>query len=103
MHLSLISRKYNVHYRNMLLFPGPFYVIVEHCGLGSLRAYLRQCRLSDDTEGHSNTDQAKHLTSKDLLSFAWQISKGMEYLAERKVPFSLLVVLLACKGLFNFN
>ena len=36
-------------------------------------------------EGNTDPEVAERANPKELLSFAWQISKGMEYLAETKV------------------
>ncbi|KAH9520000.1 hypothetical protein Btru_071453 [Bulinus truncatus] len=77
---------------------GPLYVIVEYCELGSLRSFLRSAKLKsrgrswEDKQRSGGSDanpQAIHftrtLTFRDLLSFAWQISKGMDYLASLKI------------------
>ncbi|KAK9505358.1 hypothetical protein O3M35_009438 [Rhynocoris fuscipes] len=69
--------------------PGaPVYIIIEYCALGSLRAYLRRCRhLKTNSELlNGETLQIKNeIEPKDIISFAWQISKGMAYLAEMKL------------------
>ena len=80
---------------------GPFYVIVEYCEHGCLLKYLRRSRLEEN--GYVNqkvryryqspnlkeqTDpnlRGDLLTMRDLLSFAWQIAKGMSYLSSIKV------------------
>ncbi|XP_035217300.1 proto-oncogene tyrosine-protein kinase receptor Ret-like [Stegodyphus dumicola] len=55
---------------------GPLYVIVEYAEHGSLITYLRKMRARyPEVRGDM----------KELLSFAWQIAKGMDYLAEMKV------------------
>ncbi|CAL1539137.1 unnamed protein product, partial [Lymnaea stagnalis] len=76
---------------------GPLYVIVEYCELGSLRSFLRGAKLRnrgrswEDKQRCGNDaigtdhDSTRTLTFRDLLSFAWQIAKGMDYLAGLKV------------------
>ena len=85
---------------------GPVYLIMEFAKHGSLRKHLRrsreyfegsrtQSRLSGNTSS-SNTssgfgsgsgmeDEIPFIKQKDILCYAWQISKGMTYLAEMKV------------------
>lgn len=62
---------------------GPLYVIVEFAPHGNLRDFLRKHRPSAYTDApHEKEKQA--LTQKDLVSFAYQIARGMQYLASRK-------------------
>ncbi|XP_043912217.1 proto-oncogene tyrosine-protein kinase receptor Ret [Protopterus annectens] len=73
---------------------GPLYLIVEYAKYGSLRSFLRESRkvgpsyVGSDTNRNSsyldNPDE-RALTMGDLISFAWQISRGMQYLAEMKL------------------
>ncbi|XP_069467136.1 proto-oncogene tyrosine-protein kinase receptor Ret [Ambystoma mexicanum] len=73
---------------------GPLYLIVEYAKYGSLRSFLRESRkvgpsyMSNDSNRNSsyldNPDE-RALTMGDLISFAWQISRGMLYLAEMKL------------------
>lgn len=66
---------------------GPLYVLVEFALHGNLRDFLRQHRPSSGYEpaiGSSNIKELT-LTQKDLVSFAYQVARGMEYLASRKV------------------
>lgn len=55
---------------------GPLYVIMEFAEHGSLITFLRKMRARYP---HVQGD------IRELISFAWQIAKGMEYLAENKV------------------
>ena len=80
---------------------GPFYVIVEYCEHGCLLKYLRRSRLEENgyvnqkvkyryqaPDHRDQTDPNLHgdlLSMRDLLSFAWQIAKGMSYLSGIKV------------------
>lgn len=64
---------------------GPLYVLVEFALHGNLRDFLRRQR-STFNENLSTGLKLKHtLTQKKLTSFAYQVSKGMEYLAFKKV------------------
>nr|XP_033321805.1 proto-oncogene tyrosine-protein kinase receptor Ret isoform X1 [Megalopta genalis] len=76
----------------------PVYLIIEFAEFGSLRNYLRRSRHldsegrnEDNTAANTNADPNVNatstytVTSRDILSFAWQISKGMAYLAEIKL------------------
>ncbi|XP_057704670.1 proto-oncogene tyrosine-protein kinase receptor Ret [Corythoichthys intestinalis] len=73
---------------------GPLYLIVEYAKFGSLRNFLRESRkvgpsfMGMDANRNSsyleNPDD-RALTMGDLISFAWQISRGMQYLAEMKL------------------
>uniref|UniRef100_A0A671N0L3 Fibroblast growth factor receptor n=1 Tax=Sinocyclocheilus anshuiensis TaxID=1608454 RepID=A0A671N0L3_9TELE len=64
---------------------GPLYVLVEYASKGNLREYLRARRppgmdYSFDTCKIPN----ETLTFKDLVSCAYQVARGMEYLASKK-------------------
>lgn len=70
---------------------GPLYVVVEYAPYGNLRDFLRQHRPSSGYEVALGDDKEKNtLTQKDLVSFAYQVAKGMEYLASRRVSRVLL-------------
>ncbi|KAM6163281.1 proto-oncogene tyrosine-protein kinase receptor Ret isoform 10-T10 [Rhynchocyon petersi] len=73
---------------------GPLFLIVEYAKYGSLRGFLRESRKvgpsyvgsggSRNPSYLDNPDE-RALTMGDLISFAWQISRGMQYLAEMKL------------------
>lgn len=67
--------------------PGPLYVIVEFAPYGNLRDFLRQHRPSSGYEPAIGEDvkDKNGLTQKDLVSFAFQVARGMEYLASKRV------------------
>lgn len=70
---------------------GPLWVIVEFAPHGNLKDFLKKnrplsgwgsCSLKRNSE---YMDDKTHLTEKHLISFAFQIARGMEYLASRRV------------------
>lgn len=62
---------------------GPL-LIIEYCKHGSLRNYLRLSR-KIECAGIEYPDGVEAVTVKDILSFAWQICKGMAYLTDNKL------------------
>lgn len=76
---------------------------MEYAKYGSLRGFLRDSRKIGPgyvgSGGSRNSSSLDHpdervLTMGDLISFAWQISRGMQYLAEMKVSAADMVPLL---------
>lgn len=70
---------------------GPLWVIVEFAPHGNLKDFLKKnrplsgwgsCSLKRNSE---YLEEKTHLTEKHLTSFAFQIARGMEYLASRRV------------------
>lgn len=66
---------------------GPLYVVVEYAPYGNLRDFLREHRPSSGYEIAVGTElkEKKTLTQKDLVSFAYQVARGMDYLSSRRV------------------
>ncbi|XP_037952597.1 fibroblast growth factor receptor homolog 1-like [Teleopsis dalmanni] len=64
---------------------GPLYVIVEFAPHGNLKDFLYKNRPASMKEFADQQNSPKHyLTEKHLISFAFQIARGMEYLASRR-------------------
>lgn len=70
----------------MCVFPGPLYVLVEYAAKGNLREFLRARRPPGmDYSFDACRLPEEQLTCKDLVSCAYQVARGMEYLASQKV------------------
>ena len=66
---------------------GPLYVVVEYAPHGNLRDFLREHRSTASVYEAAIGQfepKKKTLTQKDLVSFAYQVARGMEYLASRR-------------------
>ena len=66
-------------------------VIMEYCPNGNLREFLKSNRDLFNFEKESLVqDLSEGFGKKNLMYFAWQVAKGMAFLASRKVTmFSL--------------
>lgn len=71
----------------MLLRLGTIYIVVEFAPHGNLRQFLRSNRPSF-TESLDESSESS-LTVANLVSFALQIAKGMEFLASHQVSVLL--------------
>ena len=68
---------------------GPLLVITEYAARGNLLDLLRKSQDNPTSDG-TTSDEVIELCEKDLIGFALQIGKGMEYLASVKVINRLL-------------
>lgn len=78
---------------------GPLYVIVEYAPNGNLKDFLKKNRPTSEydvtaTTINADDEDKKNLTQKDLVSFAFQVARGMEYLASRRVSIYTVVLYL---------
>ena len=66
--------------------PGPLYVVVEYASRGNLRDYLRS-RRPEGQEYYSGPWQVAlgGVGVSELVSGAYQVARGMAYLASKKV------------------
>ena len=63
----------------------PLLIVLEYLPYGDLLGYLRKSRGHSDSYHSGEKKPTSKLTAKDLLSFAWMIADGMNYLAKMKV------------------
>ena len=63
---------------------GSLLIVLEYLPYGDLLGYLRKSRGHSDSY-NSGENPTSRLIAKDLLSFAWMIADGMNYLAKMKV------------------
>ncbi|XP_071830284.1 proto-oncogene tyrosine-protein kinase receptor Ret-like [Apostichopus japonicus] len=67
---------------------GPFLVIVEYCEHGALRSFLRANRkretIVNEIQETNHSITPVDIGSHELMSYAWQICRGMEYLTYLK-------------------
>ena len=63
----------------------PLLIVLEYLPYGDLLGYLRKSRGHTDSYNSGEKKPTSKLTAKDLLSFAWMIADGMNYLAKMKV------------------
>jgi len=75
-------------------------VIVEYAPYGNLREFLRERRAScDDIHDGSEKQQNSSLpalTYRDLLSFAFQVARGLKYMSSRMVNIGVDEVHVSC-------
>lgn len=70
---------------------GPLYVIVEYAPHGNLKDFLKKNRPTSEYDiGRNNDEERRQILQKDLVSFAFQVGRGMEYLASRRVSIRVI-------------
>lgn len=69
---------------------GALYVVVEYASQGNLREYLRAHRPAGlEYWSGSRQPSLGGLETRELVSAAYQVARGMAYLASKKVRFTL--------------
>lgn len=63
----------------------PVFVIIEYVALGKLQTLLRNSRMEKNYNNTTTSGKSKTLTSQDLISFMYQVARGMEFLSSRGV------------------
>ena len=86
----------NLNHRNIVKLLGactdqakPFFLVFEHCKIGSLLKFLHSDRRSRALHPQPHPLQ-KLLTPREILSFGWQISQAMSYLSHMGVSNSFV-------------
>ena len=74
---------------NKFIIPDPVLIVLEYLPYGDLLGYLRKSRGMEDTYNTGEKRPNSTLSEKDLLSFAWMIADGMNYLSTMKVNVTL--------------
>ena len=74
-HMYALRTYFLIYYP--LSFLGPLFVVVEYAPNGNLRQFLKDRR--------PTREYTTSLKFKDLVSFAYQVVRGMEYLSSKKV------------------
>lgn len=79
----------------IIMLTGPLLLIVEYAKNGNLRDFLETCRdgingygryvSPDDPAWFTKTPGGQVISRKNLISFAFQVSRGMEFLSSKKV------------------
>ena len=84
-------------------FSGTLCIVVEYAPYGNLRQYLRSNRPSITESSDGSSDAT--LTLATLISFAFQIAKGMEFLAGHQVDIFIFLIFrfLLCFLIHSFN
>merc|ERR1719394_488356 len=90
--MKMIGRHINIiNLMGVCTQDGPLYVIVEYAEHGCLRDFLRghandinNCATGNEGYERPNSAKPQTITEKQLVSFARQVAKGMEYLGSMK-------------------
>ncbi|XP_077985514.1 fibroblast growth factor receptor-like [Glandiceps talaboti] len=68
--------------------PGPIYVILEYMCKGNLQNYLRENRPTHGSTYANLHQRSRTLTERDLLTFAYDVAMGMEFLSKKQCVHS---------------
>ena len=72
-------------------------VIIEYVPYGDLLGYLRKSRGVNDTYYKDpDVKPNTHLTSEQLMKFAWQVADGMNFLSSNKVNTTCHIFQINC-------
>lgn len=63
---------------------GPLFVVVEFAAHGNLRQFLQERRPGLEYHNEADSLSPEQLTLQDLMSYCYQVAKGMEFLSSRK-------------------
>ncbi|XP_071962971.1 fibroblast growth factor receptor-like [Antedon mediterranea] len=63
---------------------GPLFVLVEYAQNGNLREFLRSRRPPDTSQQVALLADFPNLTNRDIITMAYQVAKGMEFLCSKK-------------------
>lgn len=79
--------------------PGYLYIAIEYAPYGNLLDFLRKSRvLETDPAFAKEHGTASTLTSQQLLQFASDVAKGMQYLSEKQVRPCPALLAHCCRG-----
>ena len=68
------------------IFPEPSYILLEYVPHGNMQTYLRHIRTGSEAAYQNKAEFNKdNLTPTEILTFACQVTRGMEYLASKQV------------------
>lgn len=86
---------------HLFCFPGPLFVVVEFAAHGNLRQFLQERRPGLEYHNEADSLSPEQLTLQDLMSYCYQVAKGMEFLSSRKVNNNNLACLITFSRKWN--
>lgn len=86
---------------HLFCFPGPLFVVVEFAAHGNLRQFLQERRPGLEYHNEADSLSPEQLTLQDLMSYCYQVAKGMEFLSSRKVNNNNLGCLITFSRKWN--
>ncbi|PFX13113.1 ephrin type-A receptor 4-A-like [Stylophora pistillata] len=82
---SLVPHSHVVKLYGYCVEKVPHLIVLEYLPYGDLLGYLRKSRGIEDSQHTGEKEPILKLSEKDLLSFAWMIADGMNYLSSMKI------------------